>query len=159
MSRFIFRGFVVFVALIFGFCLFVWLQGGKIRRYEKLEIGQSREQCRSWFGKPWLEVRIGTCTCEYYSITFWKDVLLGSSTKQHVMTGKVELEAIRELPSEYEAVQLLFDKEGKLIAYDWIGESLHTYTVTGPRDGSFDNSAEELAVWCDCEAGVRVWKQ
>jgi len=155
MKRLATRSLVLLVALIVVFCLFVWLQRGKIRRYEKLEIGQSREQCRSLLGEPWLEVRIGDCTCEYYSIPFWKDVLFGSSTK-HVMTGKTEVDAIRELPSEYEALQLLFDKDGKLIAYDWIGESLHTYTVDGPRDGSFDDSAKLLAALCGCEAGVRV---
>jgi len=156
MKRFVSRSFLVLIALILGSCLFIWLQGGKIRRYEKLEMGQSREQCRSWFGHPWLEVRIGDCTCEYYSIPFWKDVLFGSSTKQHVMTGTTDVDAIRELPSEYEALQLLFDKDGKLIAYDWIGESLRTYTVAGPRDGSFDDSAEVLAALCGCEAGVSV---
>lgn len=50
---------------------------------------------------------------------------------QSVDFAETHLESLKDLSSPYDALQILFDSNQKVIAFGWIGEGIGTPNITG----------------------------
>ena len=133
------RGKVTGVALLLIFLVSLKYCGNnRIRANGELLIGMSEDEAEQVYGEAAGEIAVGTCACAYYEP--WPS-LFG----EPVAITSPRVQSISELPTFYDAMQMLFDKDGKLIAYDWNGECIYTRTV----DGEFRSTGKGLAALAD----------
>ena len=109
-----------------------------LHRQRRTYIGMSRDEAQQRLGKPAGEIAVGTCACAYYES--WP-----SPHGDPVTITSPRVQSVSELPTFYDATQMLFDKEDKLVAYNWNGEGLYTYT----KDGEFRSTGKGLAAVAD----------
>lgn len=127
--------------LLLMLTLFFVYRSGPLRVYKNTHIGDTMSATKERIGQPAATVSVGTCSCLYYP---------NSNEQVRIDSGITSVESIEKLPWIYGALQLLFDKSGKLVAYDWNGETVSMYTKDGKYDdGKFLEHAARLSEYCD----------
>jgi len=104
--------------------------------WSDLELGITEEQAIALFGKePALKLPFWENT-----ILYFEDPMFENYPSHYTQYQKKEITEISEIPDVYAAVQLLFNKDGGLVAYTRNGETQTIRTITGEYPGDNLNS-------------------
>ena len=100
----------------------------RINSYKTIRIGLSYDETeKAFWWKPDIIFAVDDCTCIYYAGSGMFAVDVKPPAQPPV--------SLQELPSYYDAIQVLFDKNKKVIAFTWIGEIAGTNTIVGEFKG------------------------
>ena len=101
--------------------------------YEQLQLGMTKSDVQHLFGvKPAYHCMLGE-----YEIWYIRDC--GFFTKdfpENVPELGAAYQSASNLPDTFGYVQLAFDRDDKLFAFTWIGETFYVESVTGKMSGS-----------------------
>jgi hypothetical protein len=100
-------------------------------RYNRIVMSMSESDViRVLEREPSLVIKIGTCRCLYFE---GRDFAAGTVNPVDPLK---EVACLSELPWFYAAIEVLLDKESRVLAYTWAGEETKIYTISGNLDGS-----------------------